>query len=938
MTSKQDIVTDHWNKKTLHYLIPYLEQGQHLVRIATGFFTIQGYDLIRPQLISKTVNILVGFDESSRERLKQKLIDDIMTHLSRWDANNRRLAVQNLVDKLERGELKVIEQGSPELIDARIRKYDHGKVFILDESAVLVGSSNLTASGLIHNTEAVTCIIKPERIKSWIALFQKYWLAPDTYDLTQALLEALRRWLGLHNPFDIYLKTIQALVPEDDTEAPRNSYKMPVKYQMVIVDRVLRQLHDWRGAMVVASTGLGKTIIATHVAYRLQQAGNIRNVLIFAPKPIHPDWEQAMYSAGLSHKIITRNLLDQRVPPKRLTGKKKEMMEALSRLDEQHLIILDESQYFKNRLQARGKGNRLSFERLVQAINEKTPKVILLTATPLARGVKDLNNQLYLLPWTAPTNWLTTKQQWVMPEFGEGIIEPTTWRVPEKEEFFEDFTKLPVCTVISTSQVAKNFAVHTEDGDYITFGKEQRWIPKIELRKIKIPVLLEHEMGEALDEGYFKHKIQKFKTRDGWRHSEANIENRAIVAWTSSPLALEEVLTKTIDDDYKVDFRISQTARQERLAPILSQVQSLTYYQDTKFLALCECLRQFKQENQKVIIFTEQYATAIYLEEQLAQAIPELKVANTVKRTDTGFEAKDFEKEVLDLILDFAPEANADKLPEGHEPLHYDIFISTDAYGAGVNLQDANVVISYDLAWTADTIIQRAGRILRFWREPRQVHLYVFVNAFQEYTQGQQESGKVEARLQLLTSRTRQAQKFSELPIIPDKERVEYDSLGPLSNVTIEDLGLINIEEAEEFTGVSPFLKHITELNNNLQYIKSVPDDIMSALDYKQKEPKLYLLLRYRGQYYWTLYNIKHKRLEDVKEDQLLDMIQCKLDTPTADIDSNEIEEHAQTCRKLWCHQQEIEFPDENEIERICALYLNPSQTATFRDMLHDTI
>ena len=41
----------------------------------------------------------------------------------------------------------------------------------------------------------------------------------------------------------------------------------------------------------------------------------------------------------------------------------------------------------------------------------------------------------------------------------------------------------------------------------------------------------------------------------------------------------------------------------------------------------------------------------------------------------------------------------------------YDVLITTDAFGVGINLQDASVVINYDAAWTAISPIQRAGRV-----------------------------------------------------------------------------------------------------------------------------------------------------------------------------------------------------------------------------------
>jgi hypothetical protein len=159
-----------------------------------------------------------------------------------------------------------------EWIDARLRNRDHAKVFIVDDAFVVVGSGNLTISGLRHNQEGMTLIDEEQRVQYWVERFNYFWKHPDTIDLTQALLEALLRWLELHPPYDIYLKTIEALIGEDDTEPPRDNYKMPVQYQMVVIERVLRQLKDWGGAMLVASTGLGKTVMATHIALRHQCA------------------------------------------------------------------------------------------------------------------------------------------------------------------------------------------------------------------------------------------------------------------------------------------------------------------------------------------------------------------------------------------------------------------------------------------------------------------------------------------------------------------------------------------------------------------------------------------------------------------------------------------------------------------------------------------
>jgi superfamily II DNA or RNA helicase len=928
--------TDHWKNRTIDFLTPHLENARQLIRIATGFFTVEGYELIRSYLVGKHVHLLVGFDETSKERLRQKLIDDVLFHLSRWDAQNRRAAVEDLVQKLRNGEFILVEsQSLDESLDARIRNKDHAKIYLIDEQCVVVGSSNLTISGLRYNTEGVGIIDDKERVASWSTWFEQYWNAEDTQNLTQELLDALLRWLGFSSPYEIYLKTLLALVHEENPEPPRPSYKFPVEYQRVVVARMLRQLGDWRGAMLVASTGLGKTVMATHLALLMQRAGKILNVIVFAPLQIQADWQEALFGAGLSYQIFTRNLLDQ---PNRSKGRGEvqKILDVLSGVDERCLIIIDESQYFTNRLRAKDGEVRHSFSRLLEASEQRKPFIVLLTATPLLKGVEDLNNQLLLLPHTAPPSYLGTDRQWVMPGVGDEMVDIGAWRVLEYDDFtasFDDFMRLQVCTVISTSQVAKDFATSTPEGDYVDFGDERMWLPQIEVRKVNVPIPFETEMSEALDQDYFRHRLRRFQTRGQWRLSESTIEQEACTSWSSSPLALEEVIQNTIQDEYDVDFIRSKEARKEKLDPLLEKIKALRPEEDQKLVALSRCLREFYDKQQKVIIFTERHATAYYLERNLPKLIPNLKVASVVKKTRNGFELRDFDKEVFNLMVDFAPEANRGKIVPGQRSKHYDVFISTDAYGVGVNLQDACVVISYDLAWTPDVIIQRAGRILRFWKRPRRVYLYAFVDQFGVYGEGKRAANKVNERLERLTLRSKQAEQFSEIPLIPTGDRHEINSLGDLSSFTIENLGLADIVEIEEFTGVSPFLIHVTELQHNQELVRNIPDDISSAILYRGKEPKIYMLLRYKRIYHWFFYGVETKKLTLPKEDELLDLIRCTPVTATAAVDADIVEQLAQEAKARWCKKQKI--TEEDQVERICALFLMPdNETDDFSKVL----
>ncbi len=57
-----------------------------------------------------------------------------------------------------------------------------------------------------------------------------------------------------------------------------------------------------------------------------------------------------------------------------------------------------------------------------------------------------------------------------------------------------------------------------------------------------------------------------------------------------------------------------------------------------------------------------------------------------------------------------------------------DILVRTDADGIGVNLQDANIVVNYDLSLGADVLVQRLGRVLRVTpKRDRDIYVFTFV-------------------------------------------------------------------------------------------------------------------------------------------------------------------------------------------------------------------
>ncbi len=539
----EELIFDWWEKNSIKFLMPLFASTKKFIRLSTGFFSIQGYNLLKSYLVNKHIDILVGYDDRSRHELRMTLIEEIMEDLSKWKGN-RREAVLNLIEKLEKRELRIV--------DARLKKKDHSKIYIFDGQFVASGSTNLTKNGLLLNQEgdlAISSADKPERVGWWCDQYEKFWNDPDAIDVSQVLLDRLKGWLGLCKPWDVYLKTIQILSPENKPIAPRENYKVPTEFQMVVVARAIRQLDEWRGAMIVASTGLGKTIIATHIAYQLlHEEQTILNVLIVAPKPVKDEWQKRMRSAGVPASIHTRNILDMPLNDDQNQIALGELLEALSEVDEKWLIIIDESQHFKNQERGIG-GERRSFSRLIDIVNEKKCKVILLTATPYATELDNINHQLLLLPHTCPNE---KPHQRAIPGLELGKLYLHSWKVLH----VEDLVNLPVGTVINTPYVAQNFAIQSEDGDYLMFGDKKNYIPKIQISKVKVPVFLETSVTKALDENYFKHHKIRYMSRGKWTHSTAGAENEAIISWGSSPWALKEVVEKTIRRERWIRFSI----------------------------------------------------------------------------------------------------------------------------------------------------------------------------------------------------------------------------------------------------------------------------------------------------------------------------------------------------------------------------------------------
>lgn len=253
----------------------------------------------------------------------------------------------------------------------------------------------------------------------------------------------------------------------------------------------------------------------------------------------------------------------------------------------------------------------------------------------------------------------------------------------------------------------------------------------------------------------------------------------------------------------------------------------------------------------------------------------------------------------------------------------YDVFITTDAYGVGINLQDASVVINYDLAWTPINPTQRAGRVLRLWQLPRTVEIYTFVPVLTVESSLRDESIEYGRRWLNLSERHTHSQKLIDLPVFPlvTQQEININLADVTSTISITS-GQLDIKALEDLD-VLPYFQHSSKLQENREYALNIPDDIISVKSYSGRQVLIYVLMKYQSKYYWSVYDADARTLLKLTGVQLLDLIQCKAETERALVDVHLIEDLSDQCIQAWCSGNDI---NPKEVVRICALYLEPNQ------------
>lgn len=876
------------------------------VRIATAFFEPGGWELLQSALFGKDVRVLVGRSEGARDKLED-LLEEFFAEIESGALADRAATLKHILAALRQNKLSVRLARSRKrtLLDARYT-YHHAKLYISDETSTLVTSANFTRSGLIASREAGYLATEPSDVAYFVERFDTFFAESES--LTEPLIEALEELLELRSPEEIYARTLLEIYGARDEKA-HGELQKPARYQEPIITRITRSLLDTHGAFLIASTGLGKTVIAAHAVARLREAGAIHYAMIFAPAGLRDMWQLAMRNARISSREYSYTILshDDWQKYRQVFLLENELRGDLQSL----LIILDESHHMRN-AEDGVRELRLRNHRIERAVASGA-YVLLLTATPYSRSVDDINWQLRLLPKTTHSKGLFASERHL------AIESPA------------ELSELPPCTVLTAPTVVRHFSQVDEHGErFIVFGDNKRmYFPsRIHLRTVEYANSTNGIYWHLLHNGLLRRRTKDTNERlfdedelAGKR--DALFEARLIHQFCSSHAQVKEALEKlSCEGGYdKLRFE-KQGELTLTTKKFLREVESLP---ENKFSKLCDILRHYTKE--KVVIFCIYRHTALELVQKLKAAFPKIKIATTVNENP----------DELENILDFfAPIANGKLNPDKNDTEFaqklatncIDWLVASEAIAEGFNLQDARILINYDLPWSVLQLAQRMGRLMRPWHEVRELFIYNFVPDTMSDTR-LQHALRWRSRLD---ERSRAHASFANLPVIlPQRGKSEeamnlFDLGEALRSFDEADLEL---NDAMDFIAQATQIHTSTVLDDLAKFTPEFREKIMrlrhgfrSRVEtQKEIDAAIFLLIRRRGAAFPAVFNLRAELIFSPQDlTRPLELLRSYKNAPIfgENFDFVAMDNLTEQCLQTWCSEFHA---DRQEIRLICALH-----------------
>lgn len=419
-------IIDNRNEKLVDHINRILASTE-AARFAVGYFFLSGLESIAERLGGvKELRLLIG-NTTNRETLEQlaegyrrlELVAETaeaQSYPKRTEA--RRMATETaenirssveLMDQTDEGEVlvktlvRMIEEKQLKVriytkgrMHAKAYIFDYGTVF--DEQGkpvdrhekgiAVVGSSNLTLSGVTHNTELNVVVQGNDNHAELVRWFEDLW--KEFQDFDEALMqEILQSWaIALVRPYDIYMKTLYTLVKdrlegEDDKDILWDDEitKRLADFQKVAVRQAVQMVRDYGGAFVADVVGLGKSYIGAAIVKHFERTDHARP-LIICPAPLVEMWERYNEVYQLNARVLSMGYLREN------NGSAANLLLEDVKYRDRDFVLVDESHNLRYPDTQRYK--------LVQAFLVTGRRCCFLTASPRNKSAWDVYHQIKL--------------------------------------------------------------------------------------------------------------------------------------------------------------------------------------------------------------------------------------------------------------------------------------------------------------------------------------------------------------------------------------------------------------------------------------------------------------------------------------------------------------------------------------------------------------
>ena len=929
MYRPEGLIIDN-NKLTLHKELNQILREQEWVDIATAYFNISGFQLVKEALSGiKNLRLLIGTsplvitdrpDFFQPDVLyKQRFREDL--EMEAFD-REKKTAVVALINLLKNPGWEVRLYGKALL---------HGKAYIFDKLAI-IGSSNFTYAGFTSNTELNAVLDEAHARYIREEWFEKLW--QNARDFKQELISILdesKFGTKEYQPFQIFIKSLYELQKEDilfEHETPSTLPSSEVdlaNFQEDAVKRIYSRLNNYNGVLIADSVGLGKTWIAKKVIEDYGFYRRKRFVVICPASVDIPLWRPALKDIGVSENIIHQEEL----------GREDFDFTALERrlnfkLEDIALIVVDESHNFRNPYSNRYENLFTLIEKA--SVNQK-PKILLLTATPMNNTHWDLYFQLMLLARNDKRFF-----------FKEGIFDlEQRFKKADKGDIHELADILQIISIRRTRQYIMN---NYPDAKYKNENGE--WV------KIKFPKRKLFEINYSLDETYrglyyqIAKEIESELTLAYYRLEEYRISGKKDEMELGRMKALggilQTLLLKRLESSVEA-FRKS----------IQTQIEFLSHFMD--MFKEGKILRK-KFYNKYLIYLAEESQTSAYLLEELKKNLESFnprefdtekffedleqdiaifrKIKTLVDPVDRAQDAKlkvlkeklielrdkgkiilfSFYADTIDYLYsaltqdkDFLTKFNGKiakitgsfstqrrrEVVEAFLNSDTNLLLSTDILSEGQNLQQARMVINYDLHWNPVRMIQRAGRIDRIGSPYESIFIYNF------YPEKELES--LLDLVKILQGKIEMINQSIGLDASVLGEKINPKVFGIIRDLrgTKEQKEKVLQElEEEQFGGGEAFWQPLKDfgLEKLKEYCDSIPYGVQSGLKKELGVSGIFFYFLYDNDYhFWFFYDAINNTFINNKV-KILDFISCKQNEPRVIPDNLDPFEIYQIVRK----------------------------------------